>query len=119
MTIKFKILFLFICFSNIVFAQKVNTDSLLVVTNNILKSDTKDYFKAKKIAHQCLKVAPDYLDFHMALGRIHKNEQNNDSARYYFQHVIDANPKYKEAFVFLSKSYTRRASSSSPAIMVL
>ncbi len=104
MTIKFKILFLFICFSNIVFAQKVNTDSLLVVTNNILKSDTKDYFKAKKIAHQCLKVAPDYLDFHMALGRIHKNEQNNDSARYYFQHVIDANPKYKEAFVFLSKT---------------
>ena len=104
MTTKFKILYLFICFGSTVFAQKVNTDSLLIVTNNILKSDTKDYFKAKKIAHQCLKVAPDYLDFHMALGRIHKNEQNSDSARYYFQHVIDANPKYKEAFVFLSKT---------------
>lgn len=72
MNMKFKILLLFICFCSSVFAQKVNTDSLLVVTNNILKSDTKNYFKAKKIAHQCIKVAPDYLDFHLALGRIHK-----------------------------------------------
>jgi YaiO family outer membrane protein len=104
MTTKFKILYLFICFCSTAIAQKLNTDSLLVVTNNILNSDTKDYFKAKKIAHQCIKAAPDYLDFHMALGRIHKTEQNSDSARYYFQHVIDANPKYKEAFVFLSKT---------------
>ncbi|WP_218141443.1 YaiO family outer membrane beta-barrel protein [Flavobacterium terrigena] len=102
MKLKFLLFFVGVC--NSVFAQKINTDSLLVVTNNIIKSDTKEYFKAKKIAHQCLKVAPDYLDFHMALGRIHKNEQNIDSAKYYFQHVIDANPKYKEAFVFLSKT---------------
>ncbi|MES2863225.1 MAG: YaiO family outer membrane beta-barrel protein [Bacteroidota bacterium] len=101
---KFKILLFFICVCGAAFAQKINTDSLLVVTNNIIKSDTKDYFKAKKIAHQCIKVAPDYLDFHIALGRIHKNEKNIDSARYYFQHVIDANPKYKEAFVFLSQT---------------
>ncbi len=101
---KSKFLLFFVCISCSIFAQKINTDSLLIVTNNIIKSDTKDYFKAKKIAHQCLKVAPDYLDFHMALGRIHKNEQNIDSARYYFQHVIDANPKYKEAFVYLSKT---------------
>ncbi|WP_329806097.1 YaiO family outer membrane beta-barrel protein [Flavobacterium facile] len=101
---KFKIILFFIGFCSTAIAQKLNTDSLLVVTNNILKSDTKEYFKAKKIAHQCLKVAPDYLDFHMALGRIHKNEQNIDSAKYYFQHVIDANPNYKEAFVFLSKT---------------
>jgi len=104
MSMKFKFLLFFVCVCGASFAQKINTDSLLVVTNNILKSDTKDYFKAKKIAHQCIKVAPDYLDFHLALGRIHKNEKNIDSARYYFQHVIDANPKYKEAFVFLSKT---------------
>ncbi|CAM4399637.1 YaiO family outer membrane beta-barrel protein [Flavobacterium terrigena] len=104
MSMKLKFLLFFVGVCNSVFAQKINTDSLLVVTNNIIKSDTKEYFKAKKIAHQCLKVAPDYLDFHMALGRIHKNEQNIDSAKYYFQHVIDANPKYKEAFVFLSKT---------------
>lgn len=101
---KFKIILFFICFCSTIFAQKMNTDSLLVVTNNIIKSDQKDYFKAKKIAHQCLKVSPGYLDFHMALGRIHKNEKNSDSAKYYFQHVIDANPKYKEAFVFLSRT---------------
>jgi YaiO family outer membrane protein len=101
---KFKIIVFFICFCSTVFSQKTNTDSLLVVTNNLLKSDQKNYFKAKKIAHQCLKVAPDYLDFHLALGRIHKNEKNIDSAKYYFQHVIDANPKYKEAFVFLSRT---------------
>lgn len=102
MNMKFKIILFLVSICSAAFAQKINTDSLLVVTNNIIKSDTKDYFKAKKIAHQCIKVAPDYLDFHLALGRIHKNEKNIDSARYYFQHVIDANPKYKEAFVFLS-----------------
>lgn len=99
-----KFLFFFACISSTVFAQKINTDSLLIVTNNIIKSDTKDYYKAKKIAHKCLKAAPNYLDFHIALGRIHKNEKNIDSAKYYFQHVIDTNPKYKEAFVFLSKT---------------
>ena len=104
MNMKFKIIVFFTCICSTLFAQKINTDSLLVVTNNIIKSDQKDYFKAKKIAHQCLKVAPNYLDFHIALGRIHKNEKNIDSARYYFQHVIDANPKYKEAFVYLSKT---------------
>lgn len=104
MNMKFKIVLFFICFCCISFAQKINTDSLLVVTNNIIKSDTKDYFIAKKIAHQCIKVAPDYLDFHIALGRIYKNEKNIDSARYYFQNVIDKNPKYKEAFVFLSQT---------------
>ena len=100
---KFKILLFFVCICNSVFAQKINTDSLLVVTNNIIKSDQKDYFKAKKIAHQCIKVSPNYLDFHIALGKIHKNEKNIDSARYYFQHVINNNPKYKEAFTYLSK----------------
>ena len=104
MRMKFKIILCFIGICSTAFAQKINTDSLLLVTNNILKSEQKDYFKAKKIAHQCLKVAPDYLDFHIALGRIHKNEKNSDSARYYFQHVMDANPKYKEAFVYLSQT---------------
>lgn len=104
MRIKFKIILVFIGICSSAYAQKVNTDSLLVVTNNILKSEQKDYFKAKKIAHQCLKVAPNYLDFHIALGRIHKNEKSLDSAKYYFKHVIDANPEYKEAFVFLSQT---------------
>jgi YaiO family outer membrane protein len=104
MNMKFKITLFFIGFCSVFYAQKINTDSLLIVTNNILKSEQKDYFKAKKNAHQSIKVAPNYLDFHMALGRIHKNEKNIDSARYYFQHVIDANPRYKEAFVFLSKT---------------
>lgn len=100
---KFKFLFFFIGFCSGVVAQKINTDSLLIVTNNLIKSETKDYFKAKKIAHQCIKAAPTYLDFHLALGRIHKNEKNIDSARYYFQHVINNNTRYKEAFTYLSK----------------
>lgn len=104
MRTKFKIILFFISICSTNFAQNINTDSLLIVTNNILKSEQKDYFEAKKMAHQCLKVAPNYLDFHIALGRIYKNEKSLDSARYYFQHVIDANPKYKEAFVFLSKT---------------
>lgn len=101
---KLKTILFFIFIFNSVFSQKINTDSLLIVTNNIIKSEQKDYIKAKKIAHQCIKVSPNYLDFHIALGRIHKNEKSLDSAKYYFQHVIDANPKYKEAFVYLSKT---------------
>lgn len=101
---KFKLLLFFLIgFCSCVVGQKINTDSLLIVTNNLIKSETKDYFKAKKIAHQCIKAAPSYLDFHIALGRIHKNEKNIDSARYYFQHVINNNTKYKEAFTYLSK----------------
>lgn len=104
MSSKFKILLFFICFCSSLSAQKINTDSLLIVTNNILKSGEKEYSKAKKIAHQCIKAAPGYLDFHVVLGRIHKNEKSLDSARYYFQHVIEKNPKYKEAFIYLSQT---------------
>ena len=101
---KFKFVLFYICICSNIFAQKINNDSLLVVTNNILKSEQKDYSQAKKIAHQCIKIAPNYLDFYVALGRIHRKEKSIDSARYYFQHVINTNPKYKEAFVFLSKT---------------
>jgi len=103
MSSKFYFL-LFFCFCYSGFSQIVNTDSLLVITNNILKSDQKDYSKAKKIAHQCIKLTPDYLDFHVALGRIHKYENKLDSARYYFQHVIEKNPQYKEAFLYLTQT---------------
>lgn len=84
-------------------AQKLNTDSLLVVTNNLIKSNLNQATTAKKIAHKCIKFSPNYLDFHIALGRIYNIEKNKDSANYYFQYVINKNTNYKEAFYYLSK----------------
>lgn len=93
---------LFLILFQFVYSQKINTDSLLVVTNNYIKNGNLN--EAKKIAHKCIKVAPKYLDFHLSLGIIHKREKTIDSAKYYFQHIIDNNTAYKDSFLLLSKT---------------
>ena len=101
---KFRhLLFLALLLANTyTFAQKkVNTDSLLVVTNKLISVE-KNYSKAIELGHLGIKNAPNYLDFHIALGRAYKMTHEIDSARYYFNHVIIKNPKYKEAFSYLT-----------------
>ena len=101
---KFRhLLFLTVLLANTyTFAQKkVNTDSLLVVTNKLISVE-KNYSKAIEFGHLGIKNAPNYLDFHIALGRAYKMTHEIDSARYYFNHVIIKNPKYKEAFSYLT-----------------
>lgn len=85
-----------------VFAQKIDTDSLLVQASYQLNT-LKDYQKAIQLAHIGIKKAPDYLDFQLVLGRAFERTQEIDSARIYFNWVIDKNPKYKEAFQYLAK----------------
>lgn len=100
-----KIVFLFILTVSFVLtsqAQKIDTDSLLVQALHQLNKE-KNYSKAIELSHLGIKNAPDYLDFHLLLGRAHWLTQKKDSARYYFNHVIAKNPKYKEAFSYLSK----------------
>ncbi|WP_035677936.1 YaiO family outer membrane beta-barrel protein [Flavobacterium limnosediminis] len=98
-------------------AQKIDTDSLLVKTASELNTQ-KDYAKTITLAHLGIKNAPDYLDFHLLLGRAHWLTQQKDSARYYFNHVITRNPTYKEAFGYLSRLEIEEKNSTS-AVAVL
>jgi YaiO family outer membrane protein len=82
-------------------AQKIDTDSLLVKTYYEL-STTKKYEKAIKLAQLGIKKAPNYLDFYIVLGRSYMLTKKIDSSRVYFNHVINENTKYKEAFSYLT-----------------
>jgi YaiO family outer membrane protein len=85
-----------------VFSQKIDTDSLLIKTLQTINID-KDYPKAIKMGRLGIKNAPNYLDFHIALGRTYLLTKEIDSSRYFFSYVIEQNPKYKEAFSYLAK----------------
>lgn len=83
-------------------AQKIDSDSLVRQVAHQLNVD-KNYQKAIKSAQLGIRKAPDYLDFHLLLGSAYWQTKQIDSARYYFSHVIDRNPKYKEAYSSLAK----------------
>lgn len=96
---------LFLClfiFSNQnIKAQKIDTDSLLIVITNDMKNAHPDYNRNIQRALLGKKMAPDYLDFHLFLGRNYDLTNVKDSARYYYKYVIEQNPKYQEAFLYL------------------
>ena len=98
-------------------AQKIDTDSLLVKTAFELNTN-KNYAKTIELSRLGIKKAPNYLDFHLLLGRAFWMTQQKDSARFYFNHVITENPKYKEAFSYLSKLEIEEKNSNN-AIVVL
>lgn len=76
--------------------KKIDTDSLYKKTNALLQQ--KNFTETKQACHIALKIAPNYLDFHLLLAQAHAKTQQPDSARWYFNHVIQKNPSYKEAF---------------------
>lgn len=86
-----------------ILAQKINTDSLLVEA--IKEFDVKKNFKKAKILSQLgYKIAPDYLDFQIELGKNYLQTKQYDSARFYFKKIITKNIKYKEAFSYLANT---------------
>jgi YaiO family outer membrane protein len=86
-----------------IMAQKINTDSLLVEA--IKEFDVKKNFKkAKTLSQLGYKIAPDYLDFQVELGKNYLQTKQYDSARFYFKKIITTNIKYKEAFSYLIKA---------------
>lgn len=102
-------------------AQKINTDSLLVA----IITDMKTATNYQKNIDNCLlgkKIAPEYLDFQLLLGRNYEFIKQTDSARYYYKKVIDKNPKYDEAFLYLinmttdEKKYTEAIDLTTKAI---
>lgn len=101
-TIHFTLLIFFLLLlSPQINAQKIDTDSLLTVITNNMKTSHPDYKQNIKRALLGKKAAPEYLDFHLALGRNYDLANQKDSARYYYNYVIDQNPKYQEAFIYL------------------
>ena len=117
MKLQTKIILLFLLINTGVFAQKIDTDSLLIKTNYEVNT-TKNYPEAIKIAHLGIKLAPNYLDFHLALGRTYMIIKQVDSSRYYLNHVIYKNPKYKEAFLYLTKLEIQENNSENAIITV-
>lgn len=81
------------------FGQKTDVDSLLTkASTDVKKGEYDSGLQKTKLG---IKLAPDYLDFHLLQGRIYQLTQKNDSARYYFNYVIDKNPNYQDAFFYL------------------
>ncbi|RTY95245.1 YaiO family outer membrane beta-barrel protein [Flavobacterium sp. GT3R68] len=83
-------------------AQKIDSDSLLVQTLHEMNS-ANNYLKAIQMAKKGIQIAPDYLDFHLALGRSYQLINENDSARVSFNYVINKNPSYRDAFEYLAE----------------
>ncbi|WP_035141825.1 YaiO family outer membrane beta-barrel protein [Flavobacterium daejeonense] len=83
------------------FAQQIDTDNLLKEALHEANVE-QNYPSALKKSQLGIKLAPDYLDFYLLSGRIYQITQKKDSARYYFNYVIDRNPKYEEAFLYLT-----------------
>ena len=86
--------------NNVVWGQKIDVDSLLNVAIKEVNKD-KNYESALKKTQLGIKLAPDYLDFHLLAGRIYQLTNVKDSARYYYNHVIAKNPVYEDAFTYL------------------
>ncbi|MFD0931130.1 YaiO family outer membrane beta-barrel protein [Psychroflexus salinarum] len=100
---KFKILW-FVLISGIigqtnVFGQEINVDSLLYETIDLLKE--KEYEQVKINAQKALKIAPDYLDYNLVLGRAQEMTGEIDKARLNYEIVINQNKDYKTAFYYL------------------
>jgi len=98
-----KLLFCLFLLSNqtIKAQKKIDTDSLLTVVTKDMKSAHPDYKLNIQRALLGKKLAPDYIDFHLALGRNYDLLKQKDSARFYYNYVIEKNPGYEDAFLYL------------------
>jgi YaiO family outer membrane protein len=97
--LKNVITFIVLMFGVNLSAQQINTDSLLISGYESLKQG--NFEKAFKEAHLGKKVSPEYLDFQVLLGRLHQLTKQQDSARYYYNKVLQKNTDYEEAFLYL------------------
>lgn len=85
------------------YAQKIDTDSLLIA----LIADTKAQKNPQEIitkAHQAIKIAPDYLDYYVLMGRNFERIPIVDSAQFYYKTVITKSSQYPEVYTYLLNS---------------
>jgi YaiO family outer membrane protein len=63
--------------------------------------DLKHYTRAVSLLDQAVDISPKNLDIHLQLGRAFGLAGKIDSARYELNYVIQKNPKYKDAYIYL------------------
>lgn len=119
--ILFTVFLLLGCIENNHLFAQTDVDSLLTVAIKEVNKD-KNYESALKKTRLGMQLAPDYLDYYLLTGRIHQLTNAKDSARYYYNYVIDKNPVYIEAFAYLinleieEKNYSKAMTVTDKAI---
>ena len=63
--------------------------------------ELKHYAKAVTICNTALEISPKNLDLHLLLGRAFSLVGKLDSARIELNYVIERNPKYRDAYIYL------------------
>ena len=63
--------------------------------------DLKHYQKAINLCNKAKDISPHNLDIHLLLGRAFALDGKLDSARLELNYVIDKNPKYRDAYIYL------------------
>jgi YaiO family outer membrane protein len=91
---------IFIFSSQKISAQKIDTDSLLTVIMKDMQNE-KNYAKNIQRALMAKKIAPNYLDYYLILGRNYDLLKNKDSAIYYYNYFIKKTNSNEDAFNYL------------------
>jgi YaiO family outer membrane protein len=63
--------------------------------------DLKRYQRAINLCRKGIDISPKNLDLHVLLGRAYSLAGKVDSARLELNHVIEKNPKYRDAYIYL------------------
>lgn len=63
--------------------------------------ELKHYQKAINMCNKALDISPKNLDIHLLLGRAYSLAGKIDSARIELNKVIDKNPRYRDAYIYL------------------
>jgi hypothetical protein len=81
-------------------AQKIDSDSLLSVIIKDMKNG-KNYEQNIQRGLIAKKIAPNYLDHYLLLGRNYDLLNNKDSARYYYKYYINKTTSNEIVFNYL------------------
>ena len=63
--------------------------------------EIKHYQRAIGLCNRALDISPHNLDLHLLLGRSYGLAGKIDSARLELNYVLQKNPKYRDAYVYL------------------
>ena len=63
--------------------------------------DLKHYQKAINLCNKAIDISPKNLDVHVLLGHAYSLAGKIDSARLQLNYVIEKNPKYRDAYIYL------------------
>lgn len=98
--IQYGLTFSFLLIVQFIHSQKVDTDSLLYVIVKDLRDNT-NFEKNIERARLGKKLAPNYLDYYLLLGRNFDLLKNKDSARFYYKYYISKAALKDDAYIYL------------------